>query len=312
MVRILAALILLLLAATAPALAETYTLSDGRTVETLETFQECDVCPEMVVLPLGSFTMGAPLEESRFLDLRRLPPGEPKGYAKEGPMHEVEIDIPIAMGRHEVTYDEWMSCVAEGGCNHTPPAEMRIYGGMTDVTGRDPVLNVSYLDIQEYLRWLHAKVGTGAYRLPTEAEWEYAARAGTTTPFAQGDRLRRDQAAFSLAATALSEGTPLPDPEQFNEPVPVDALDAANGWGLRHMAGNATEKTMSCWSDRHLGLTSSSQYLANAHASAPCDRVSKGGSFAGNMYFARPANRGYCRENLTSRYTGFRLLREVR
>ena len=293
------------------ATAETYALSEGREVSTLETFQECEVCPEMIVLPLGSFTMGAPLEESRFLDVRRVPSEEPRGYAKEGPAHRVEIDIPIAMGRHEVTYDEWMTCVTEGGCSHEPPPVIDIYGGTTDVTGRDPVLNVSYDDILEYVDWLNAKVGTDAYRLPTEAEWEYAARAGTTTPFAQGERLTPEQATFSMRATAMSEGKPLPERRRFNEPVPVDALDAANDWGLRHMAGNAGEQTMSCWSDRHLGMRASSEYLEDAQRASNCERVSKDGWYAGNMYFARPANRGRGSQDLRSEYSGFRVAREL-
>ncbi|MEM6275636.1 MAG: formylglycine-generating enzyme family protein [Pseudomonadota bacterium] len=293
------------------AASETYTLSDGRTVETLETFQECNVCPEMIVLPLGSFTMGAPLEESAIIHFGRSEPGEPRGRQNEGPMHDVEIDRPFALGRNEVTRGEWMNCVSDGGCSHTPTDVVDATSGSRPATARDPVADISYLDIQEYLFWLNAKVGSEVYRLPTEAEWEYAARAGTQTLFAQGDRLSSRQAAFSERTTALSEGRPRDQFPRKTGPVSVDELDAENAWGLRHMAGNILEQTMSCWSERHLGLTTSSAYLEAARNVPNCKRTSKGGAYLANMYLARPASRGRSRETHRSEFSGFRILRNL-
>ncbi|CTQ50488.1 formylglycine-generating enzyme family protein [Jannaschia donghaensis] len=296
------------------ATAQTYTLSDGEVVARLETFRECDVCPEMIALPQEPFTMGAEPWESVLVSGRRMPSGERRGNDFEGPVHRVEMDLPLAMGRNEVTYDEWMACVEADGCDHIPPTEIGYAGSPVDVSGRHPVLNISYFDILQYAEWLNARVGAQVYRLPTEAEWEFAARAGTTTPFAQGDRLTPAQAAYSEAATARSEDRPEPPrpaPGPRERPVPVDALDAANGWGLRHMSGNATEQTMSCYSDRHLGLQTASAYLADARAAQSCRRVIKGSAFLANMYLTRPGARGSIPEENRSELRGFRLVREM-
>ncbi|SDZ44055.1 Sulfatase-modifying factor enzyme 1 [Jannaschia faecimaris] len=184
-------------AITTDAAAQIYSLPDGRVVTPLETFRECDVCPEMVALPQEPFTMGTQPWESVLVSLRRMPSGERRGNDFEGPVHRVEMDLILAMGRNEITYDEWMACVEADGCDHTPPTEIDYADSPVDVSGRPPVLNVSYIDILEYAAWLNARVGAQVYRLPTEAEWEFAARAGTTTPFAQGDRLTPAQAAYS-------------------------------------------------------------------------------------------------------------------
>lgn len=299
---------------TGPAQAETGALQgNGETLAPLEAFRDCDTCPEMIVLPLGSFVMGAPLEESAFVySLWHKPePGVVPGYAHEGPMHEVKIDIPIAMGRNEVTREEWLACVAEGGCAHTPDPRVLGFGGVyyRADNPRHPVMNVSYLDMLEYVAWLNRKVGADVYRLPTEAEWEYAARAGTRTRFAQGDTLTPDQA--NISVFHWEGDRRVPDPDNRRVPVPVDALDAANAWGLRHMAGNVLERTMSCWSERHLGLPTSSAYLAEAERHNTCRRVAKGGSFGSGADYARPANRGYGTENSRLKSTGFRVVRAL-
>lgn len=292
---------------------ESYRIADGSEVAPLDSFQECDACPEMIVLPLGRFTMGAPLEQSAHLwSLWNKPQeGVTPGWPHEGPMHEVEIDIPIAMGRNEVTREEWMACVAEGGCSHTPdPRIVKFPSGYYVADDpRHPVFDVNYFDMLEYIAWLNRKLGVDAYRLPTEAEWAYAARAGTDTRFAQGDSLTTDQANIGLF---YWEGERyVADPDNRPMPVTVDELDAANAWGLRHMAGNLLERTMSCWSERLLGLPTSSAYLAEAQRHATCRRVGKGGRYGSTADYARPANRGRRPEDSPSRRAGFRILREM-
>ena len=126
-----------------------------------EVFRDCEACPEMVVVPAGRFIMGSPESE------------EERGNS-EGPQHQVTIGTPFAVGVYQVTFTEWDACVSDGGCGgHQPEDEG--WG-----RGSRPVINVSWEDAQEYVRWLSRKSGEG-YRLLTEAEWEYVARAGTTT-----------------------------------------------------------------------------------------------------------------------------------
>jgi formylglycine-generating enzyme required for sulfatase activity len=292
--------------------APSYRLTNGQTVAPLELFRECEQCPEMVVLPTGSFVMGAPLAESELAYLLWLKPkpGEPVGMVQEGPQHEVIIDVPIAMGRNEVTRAEWLACVEDGGCTHVPdPRILALRGYFYADDPRSPVIDVSYRDMLEYVAWLNRLTGTEAYRLPIEAEWEYAARAGTRTRFAQGDSLTVDQA--NIAVFRREGDRSVPDPNNRKIPVPVDMLDAANAWGLRHMAGNVVELTMSCWSKRHLGLPTSSAYLAEARNSGTCPHVAKGGSFGRSGEYARPANRGSTSETSRSVSVGFRIVREL-
>ncbi len=99
--------------------------------------------------------------------------------------------------------------------------------------------------------------------------------------------------------------------ETVQPPVPVDQLDAANPRGVRHMSANVREKTMSCWSERHLGLATTSAYLAHAQAKPTCRRVAKGGAYNAGTDYARPATRGDSAETFRSRYAGFRLVREM-
>ncbi len=303
---------MLLWAATATTAEQRQAFVDGRALAPLEMFQECADCPEMIVLPMGSFTMGAPLEESAYIWLlwEKPEPGVPPGNPWEGPEHEVTIDIPIAMGRNEVTRAEFLACVEDGGCAHTPdPGVQTLHRIIYVDDPRSPVIDVSYLDMLEYAAWLNHITGTDAYRLPTEAEWEYGAYGGADTKFGQGDSLTRAQANIALFEWQGDRLVSVRGNERM--PVPVDMLDAANAWGLRHMAGNVLERTMSCWSDRHLELLTSSAYLADAQQDGSCKRVGKGGSYGGHVEYARPANRGRSDESNRSPSVGFRIVREL-
>lgn len=188
--------------------------------EPLDIFRDCDACPDLVVMPPGSFMMGAtPGESENPFDAygpvnakgkkpRLRGPDEINIIANEHPRHRVEMDIPYAISRNETTHAEWMACVADGGCTHDPDHRVLTLNGYVPLGPQHPVVNVSWLDAQEYAAWLNRQVGKRVYRLPTEAEWEYAARAGTETPFAQGEELTADQANFSREGTEylLSRG----------------------------------------------------------------------------------------------------------
>ena len=153
------------------------------------TFRDCAKCPEMVVLPAGSFLMGSmPAETSR----NNIPA---RDASWERPRHMVEIRYSLAMSKIPVTIAEWEACVSGGGCNGYRPDANKFR------KSNDPVVHVSWLDAQAYLAWLNARVGVsgpaGAYRLPTEAEWEYAARAGTLTARWWGDDPWRSSSGFT-------------------------------------------------------------------------------------------------------------------
>ena len=139
-------------AATPPARTESLR-SD---VKSGDVFRDCSTCPEMVVVPAGSFDMGSSTDY-------------------EDPLHRVTIAKSFAVGRYEVTFDEWDRCAEEKGCTAQP--EDRTWG-----RGARPVINVSWMDANAFAAWLSKKTGH-TYRLPTEAEWEYAARGGSNSPF---------------------------------------------------------------------------------------------------------------------------------
>ena len=141
-----------------------------------ERFRDCAECPAMVVVPVGSFTMGSPQDEAGRQD-------------HEGPLRTVTMSQPFAVGVFEVTFAEWDACVADGGCcGHRPDDQGR-------GRGRRPVVDVNWEDAYSYARWLTEKTGE-SYRLPSETEWEYVARAQTTTPFHTGSTISSEQANY--------------------------------------------------------------------------------------------------------------------
>jgi formylglycine-generating enzyme required for sulfatase activity len=148
-----------------------------------EEFRDCPECPAMIVVPAGEFMMGSPPTE----------PGRNKG---EGPQHRVTIARPFAVGKYEVTFAEWDACWADRGCHHRP----NDYGRGR---GDRPVIDVSWNDAQEYLSWLARRTGQD-YRLLSEAEWEYAARAGSRAAYRRDlGRDLRDANGFGLHDRAI-------------------------------------------------------------------------------------------------------------
>jgi hypothetical protein len=188
----------------------------------LRTFRDCDDgCPEMVVVPAGSFTMGSPSKE--------------EGSGSEGPRHLVTIGKPFGVGKFEVTFSEWEACAAGGGCSNNPNPKDRGWG-----RGRRPVISVSWNDAKDFVNWLSRRTGK-SYRLLSEAEWEYAARAGTTTPFSTGHTITVAQANFEPNFMYGSWGG-----NGKQRTVEVGSY-LGNQFGLHDMHGNVSE-----WvEDRH-------------------------------------------------------------
>jgi formylglycine-generating enzyme required for sulfatase activity len=229
----------------------------------LSTFKECDDCPEMVVIPGGEFMMGSPsYEEGRSDD--------------EGPQHRVTIRQPFAVGKYEIMFREWDACVADGGCNGYRPDD-RGWG-----RGNRPVIRVTWTDAQAYLRWLSGKSGA-EYRLLSEAEWEYVARAGTTTPFHYGSTISTDQANYDGSYTYGSGGKGV----SRKKTVPVGSFPS-NAFGLHDVHGNVREWVEDCWN----GSYARTPIAGAVWTSGDCNvRVLRGGSWFHSPRDARTANR---------------------
>jgi formylglycine-generating enzyme required for sulfatase activity len=140
-----------------------------------DSFKECDACPEMVVVPKGSFIMGTPITEV----------DRSKG---EDPLHRVTFARPFAVGRFTISFDEWDACLADGGCGGNKGDDK--FG-----RGRMPAQGINFEAAKSYLAWLSRKVGR-TYRLPSESEREYFTRAGTTTPFWFGNTISAQNANY--------------------------------------------------------------------------------------------------------------------
>jgi formylglycine-generating enzyme required for sulfatase activity len=250
-----------------------------------QRFRDCDddSCPWMIVLPAGSFLMGSPESEPGRLD-------------REGPQHRVQV-ASFAMGQYEVTFRQWDACVAAGGCEHNPGDEG--WG-----RGQRPVIYVSWDDAQQYAKWLSGKTGQ-TYRLPSEAEWEYAARAGTTTPFAFGERITTAQANFdgNYTYNGSAKG------ELRAKTLPVGSL-AKDAWDLYDLHGNVWEWVQDCWHDNYQGAPDSGRAWVSG-CSGEIRRVLRGGSWINDPVINRSAFR--IRFTPDDRYysTGFRLARTL-
>jgi formylglycine-generating enzyme required for sulfatase activity len=246
--------------------------------------------PQMVVIPAGKYTMGSPeSEEERF--------------ENEGPPHCVSIGSPIAVGKYEVTRAEFSCFVANTGYHSKP----KCYGyvGKTELkcssrftwqnpgfeqTDQDPVVCVSWDDAKAYVGWLSERTGKN-YRLLSEAEWEYAARAQTTTARWWG--AHADDGCTSANGASLDIKALFPDwtvANYYNGYVltaPVGCF-APNGFGLYDMLGNVWEWVEDCWNDRYMGAPLD----GSAWLSGNCDlRVLRGGSWHSNPRAVRSAAR---------------------
>jgi formylglycine-generating enzyme required for sulfatase activity len=222
---------------------------DERALRPEQTFRECKKdCPEMVVIPKGEFTMGSPEDE----DGR---------YPDESPQHPVKIGRDFAVSQFDVTADEWNACVSVGGC---PPLEL---GGWSQ--GAWPVINVSWNEAQRYVAWLVKMTGR-PYRLLTEAEWEYAARARTTTAYYWGEKIDKEHAHANCDGCGskwdkLSIST-------------VNALEP-NAFGLYDMAGNVFQFVQDCAHADYNGAPGDGSAWYSDSRGDCSRRVLRGGSF---------------------------------
>lgn len=236
-------------------------------------FAECARgCPVMVVVRAGSFRMGSPNDI-----------GEPR----EHPQREVAVARAFAVSKFEVSFEEWDACAAFGDCSGAISA-----GGWG--RGRQPVINVTWQDAQKYVGWLSRMTGK-RYRLLSEAEWEYAARAGTTTHFSFGndDAFLGDYAWFSENA----DGQPHPA-----------GTRRANPWGLYDMHGNVAEWVEDCPHDLYRGAPSNSSPWVVGRCGR---RVIRGGSWLYTAKVLRAASRDWLEMDESKDFVGIRVAREL-
>lgn len=292
-----------------------------------KTFRDCKDCPEMIVIPAGSFIMGAA-------------EGEPGSYPEEKPQHQVSIN-EFACGKFDITKEQWAVFVkdtkrpATGGCswaalpgdtgkpwNPNPSASWNHIGFMQDSS--HPVVCITWYDVQDYVGWLSRKTGL-TYRLLSEAEWEYAARAGATTVYYWGDTASYEYANYGVDTTfgiGRAKGR-----DRWMTTSPVGSFPP-NAFGLYDMLGNVMQWVEDCFSPSYSGLpTDGSAYkvkvqlkmtgeLSAMNETNSCAyRMARGGDFGDPPRMIRPASRnwapvpGTTLQTYSSSGLGFRVAR---
>jgi formylglycine-generating enzyme required for sulfatase activity len=266
-------------------ISETGTIPPRVPLKATYAFRDCASCPEMVILPAASFTMGSPDNESdREMD--------------EGPQRLVTIARPFAVGKFEVTFAEWDACVADGGCQSNSKPKDEGWG-----KDNQPVVNVSWDDANEYVQWLSRITGK-SYRLLTEAEWEYAARAGSTSPFPEGGAITPEQANFQTNFDSDGnnrEGT-------FREQAVTVGSFPPNAFGLHDMEGNVSEWVQDSWHENYAGAPTDGSAWAGGEMSL---RVLRGGSWYSFPTDLRSASRRADQPDHRSAEIGFRVARSL-
>jgi formylglycine-generating enzyme required for sulfatase activity len=248
-----------------------------------ESFKECasdegkDYCPEMIVVPGGTFMMGSP-------------PIEKGRYVSEDPQHLVTIGKRFAVSKFALTFDEWDACVTYGDCLQ----------GISDNgwgRGRQPVINVTWDDAQRYVGWL-AKMTSKPYRLLTEAEYEYATRAGTQTAYPWGDDVGKNNANCLICGSNW-------DGKQRTAPV---GSFQPNGFGLYDMVGNVFEWVEDCYNASYNRAPTN----GSAWVDGDCqNRMARAGSWFNAPIILRSANRAWFAPGVRMSLLGFRIGRTL-
>ncbi len=250
-------------------------------------FRDAAFAPEMVEIPAGEFLMGSPEDE------------EERGE-DEGPQHRVVIPAPFALGKYAVTFEEFKRFLRKSRHDYKPKPEAADWG-----RGRRPVIFVSWNDAVAYCRWLGEKTGHD-YRLPTEADWEYACRAGTTTPFHFGETASIDQANYNGNFTYGNgrEGV------YRMRTMEVERFPA-NAFGLHEMHGNVWEWCADCYE------TDAYEKYIDVYPDMVGDmkscrgRVLRGGSWFNEPEDLRSASRDWDFSDNVDNGLGFRIARTL-
>jgi formylglycine-generating enzyme required for sulfatase activity len=233
--------------------------------------KDCPTCPVLIGIPAGSFTMGSNTSDP-----------------SEKPAHQVALRKPFAIGKYEVTVDQWNACAASGACPRT---------GETNRPGNTPVRDVSWDEAQLYLKWL-GTAGGQTYRLPTEAEWEFAARGGSTTRFWWGESMQKGKANCKDCG----------EPWQDSGPAPVGSF-APNQFGLHDMNGSVWEWVQDCWHNTYKGAPTDGRAWEEANCTV---RVIRGASWRDGASYMPSTTRFKYDAAVRQSQNGFRVARDVK
>ena len=255
--------------------AVTFAAEGGGRYEPGTVFRDCAECPEMVVVPADSFRMG---------DLNG------GGDADEGPVRRVEVGRTFAIARFETTFAEWDACVAAGRCALGA-------GDLGWGRGRRPAINVSPEDAEAFATWLSHLTGA-QYRLPSEAEWEYAARAGSETRYPWGNEVGRNRANCDGCGSAWDDA----------QTAPVGSFPA-NAFGVHDTVGNVYEWVADCGRYSYEGAPSDGSTWVSEGACRA--RTMRGGSWVSLPRALRSANRVRTPAGFRDINAGFRVARDL-
>ena len=302
------------------ALAETVGVDpEAHAMQAGQTFRDCPDCPEMVAIPAGTFAMGSSAADTE-RDIEAATEDKPtfvKFYTEwEHPQHSVTISQSFGLGKYHVTRSEFAIFVRETGYSIAGDCAVWANHKFDYSTGAgwqspgfkqtdlDPVVCVSWQDAQAYIDWLNRKLRSresttvdGPYRLPSEAEWEYAARAGTLTARWWGNSKSSGNANCDGCGSRWDK----------RQTAPVGSF-GPNPFGLYDMLGNAWEWTEDCWNENYTG--------APAHGGAwitgKCEsRVMRGGGWTNHPWVLRSADRSNSKFNERKNYIGLRVARSL-
>ena len=237
-----------------------------------KTFKDCPTCPEMVSISPGQFVMGSA-----------------KGDPSERPAHRVTLARPFAIGKFEVTVAQWKECVKAGDCKNFP--------AKADTSDNAPIRDVSWDDAQEYVKWLSGISGQ-KYRLPTEAEWEYAARGGSTSTYWWGDKVIAGKANCKDCGNNAWDR---------NKPADVGTFDA-NPYGIYDMNGNVWEWVSDCWHKNYKGAPANGSSWEQDNCRK---RVIRGGSWRNDKSYVHSASRFKYDAYVRYIQNGFRVARSM-
>jgi len=289
-----------------------------------QVFRDCPDCPEMIVIPAGKFAMGSTDADSardlaavtgKFIGAARRIASD--AFATEHPQHVVTIGHPFALGKELVTRGEFGRFVSETGYSadgacllsgedgfQTPPGSGWQNPGFVQAD-RDPVVCVNWKDAQAYVSWLNGKLQNqesanmaGSYVLPTEAQWEYAARAGTNTARWWGDSIGSGNADCKGCGSQWDNV----------KPAPAGSF-RPNGFGLYEMMGDVFEWVEDCWNADYVGAPEDGSPRTDGNCK---EHVLRGGSWTSDTFAERSAGRSKSDEGLRANFIGFRVAKVSR